>query len=318
MPQIFLVRWNGGLSPPGFEVLLQRRSGKVGWGHYDWCWPGGSLSRDEKAADETPFLPSSARLAIRQRAAVREFVEECGGDERYGRASSRSDLVNSAFLPQIAISSSSELPEVRLPRAAIPPSLADYCLDSATTPVAVGNLCFMHLLCPNKDRDFSSDSTWQPRALARYRGEVDEAWNAPGSGKKGAYGHVWVPFEYLLDNPEAPVEGSSRPLAGDYVRYGVRARGDEFRAGLRTLIARNAYFARSEVSHSPLREVALIPPAAEAVESETRVGRRGRGEGGGEVGGAGPVRGKEAGRRGGCDKEKGAAFSVADCLCYYF
>ena len=130
MPQLFLIRWNG--ATRSFEVLLQRRSGVIG-DPYKWCFPGGSLSSEEKRLDTTPGTSIELKNAIRQRAALREFVEECGGDENYREKGFSVPITLPGFADCVA--------EMSMTHAAIPPSMRGYCSNAGVCVCVSAYVC---------------------------------------------------------------------------------------------------------------------------------------------------------------------------------
>uniref|UniRef100_A0A0G4I2F0 Uncharacterized protein n=1 Tax=Chromera velia CCMP2878 TaxID=1169474 RepID=A0A0G4I2F0_9ALVE len=86
MPELFVCRFYRNR----WEVLLQRRSGKVDFG-WSWTVPGGSDDRveasfllNEEGTDLDSRLKEETKRKVALRACVREFIEEAGGGSAEG------------------------------------------------------------------------------------------------------------------------------------------------------------------------------------------------------------------------------------------
>jgi 8-oxo-dGTP pyrophosphatase MutT (NUDIX family) len=186
----------------GYEVLLQRR-GKHLREAFHWGIPGGGYDSPERyTLKQTSDV--SAKWKIGRRAALREFIEECGGGFH---PTIRRSRVSVGEIPEMQIRA------VTFENILLPPgSLNILDCEDLVTPFQVpygtsGRLTsvFLYVMRESTDSEFFTD--WIPRAIPRYRSEVDESYHKAGC----QYGHTWVSLESILNHPTHPVEGSSMP-----------------------------------------------------------------------------------------------------------
>jgi hypothetical protein len=96
--------------------------------------------------------------------------------------------------------------------------LIDNPLISATFTVIISEInvpttIVMYMLHPMEDVEFLGH--WLPRALPKWKSEIDEAYQKGGC----KHGYVWVEIEQLIRFPRHPVEASSTPLCGFLIDF---------------------------------------------------------------------------------------------------
>jgi len=181
-----------------YDALLQRRSGFVRSDKNVWGLPGGGLNKQERG-----LLRQGNEQRVNCAAALRETWEECGGGFPW----------HSCTLTL----------HRRRVCGSLPPGL---CMD---TLVPVSDHLFLYLLDEEgadgtpqggKSSDTSWAQLWCPRAMPRYRGEIDESY--------GTYGHAWVPLARLWEaeeDPQFPLMGWLRQQA-QRLQSGILAAAD--------------------------------------------------------------------------------------------
>ncbi len=170
----------------GWRVLVQKRSRYVRSAPDVWGLPGGRLNEAEERLSREG---ADGDVEARRMAAVREAFEECGGGTP--RACRGLYLGGRAATP-----------------CSLPPGIADHA-DPGNTLTSISRDIMLYVLA-NRGWDaalFGDDGRlqWKPRALRRYKGEIDE--NDPGS----VCGYAWIPVEHLWSSP-LPVPSSAAPL----------------------------------------------------------------------------------------------------------
>lgn len=209
MPGVFMLRLNAASSE--YEVLLQRRSGSVG-GSYTWCHPCGSSERADKAIiRDWSMLSTPAGIAYRIQAtwcaALSELAEEAGGgdgpspqrlnlhERKYGRATSWSWAqvaqhhglsTERVFLPpRVCCENSHRHGEVLFlgdPAMLRSPGNSDF-LFVINSAVGDGQWC----------------TDWVPRAIAPWRGEIEETYRFSSSPHPHIeHGYVWANLSLVL------------------------------------------------------------------------------------------------------------------------
>lgn len=187
----------------GYEVLFQRR-GRHLREAFHWGIPGGGFDSPERYALKQN-LESSMKWKIGKRAALREFIEECGGG--YHSVIERSH-VTVGGIPELGIN------PVTFKNVLFPPGLTNIVSDDSLVrsfAVPYGNAgkftsVFVYVLREETDSAFMNE--WIPRAIPHYRCEIDESY----SYSDCQYGYLWVNLETILANPLKPVESSSKPM----------------------------------------------------------------------------------------------------------
>ena len=154
----------------GWRVLVQKRSRYVRSAPDVWGLPGGRLNEAEERLSREG---ADGDVEARRMAAVREAFEECGGGTP--RACRGLYLGGRAATP-----------------CSLPPGIADHA-DPGNTLTSISRDIMLYVLA-NRGWDaalFGDDGRlqWKPRALRRYKGEIDE--NDPGS----VCGYAWIPVE---------------------------------------------------------------------------------------------------------------------------
>jgi 8-oxo-dGTP pyrophosphatase MutT (NUDIX family) len=187
----------------GYEALLQRR-GKHLREAYHWCIPGGGYDSVRFVLKNTTDF--EIKWKIGRRAALREFIEECGGGFHPTLPQSTHTV---GAIPEEQISA------VTFRKVLIPPGIVNIVdqeelVTSFSVPYGTaGKLTsvFCYLMREGGvDSEFLVD--WVPRAIPHYRAEVDEWYDKAGC----RYGYVWVSLDAILSDPTHPVPSSSMPL----------------------------------------------------------------------------------------------------------
>ena len=161
----------------GVEILLQRRHPGMKSNPSAYCPPCGTIEQGEAAARDNTAWPVEARLEALWTAALRETIEEAGGG---AGPSTFSNVALKHYPPGRPCS----FDRVCLPRPL---------LEGAGSTVFLGDPgrnaqgrfrggWFLYVLgCGFEDKEWSR--SWRPRALPRWRGELDEAYNHAGFDK---------------------------------------------------------------------------------------------------------------------------------------
>ena len=179
-------------------ALIHRRSRYIRY-PFHWGFPGGSIDTSEKLAlINFPHLKET----ILRRVALRECIEETGGG--FNSTSSPCSITMSGL-------ADCNLDNVLFNDICIPPGILRM-IDNESivrgVQVLNGNtMIFFYLLDPIIDMGFIN-SNWKPRALHRFRGEIDETYLKDGCH----FGYMRVDINRLLFHPHKPVEDSSMPL----------------------------------------------------------------------------------------------------------
>lgn len=205
MPELYVVRNRDGR----FELLLQRRSRKVGVFPDTWTVPGGGFSKAERVIAFSKQLPESIKWKARRCGALREFVEEAGGGFLFNE--SCTENASDVVFPEISAPGHDTVPATTFENITIPPSVRDCVTDEKLMHV-LNATQFLVYLSPAIDAEWCTQ--WHPRALPVHRWEIKEDYVLATDTAACVYGYVWADLERVLKNPEVPVEGSTAPLAG--------------------------------------------------------------------------------------------------------
>jgi 8-oxo-dGTP pyrophosphatase MutT (NUDIX family) len=201
MGHLLLVKPSG---KNGYEVLLQRR-GKHLREAYHWGIPGGGYDSPERYTLKNTS-DVSVKWKIGRRAALREFIEECGGGYH---PTLRRTRLTVGEIPELEIQSVT-FDNVILPPGSLHILDCEELVTSFQVPYGTSGRhtsVFLYVMRDNTDSEFLND--WVPRAIPRYRCEVDESYQKPGC----QYGYTWINLESILSNPtHPPVESSSMPM----------------------------------------------------------------------------------------------------------
>ena len=194
----FLVILEREQSESRITALIHRRSSYIRY-PYNWGFPGGSIDTPEKLAITN--FPQLKDFVLRK-VALREFIEETGGGYNSKSGPCRISI------PGLA---EANLVDTVYNDVFVPPGIIRIMNDeSIVRCVQVPNnntMIYFYLLDPNIDRDFMNNF-WKPRALHKFRGEIDETY--PKSGCH--FGYLRVDINRLLFHPKRPVEESGMPL----------------------------------------------------------------------------------------------------------
>jgi len=236
MPQIFILRvrpgWDGN-EPNKFEILLQRRSFSV-HEQYTWGLPGGRFESDERAACNNAKSAGDLDLSCRiaRRAALREVIEESadGSAPNAARHVIRLDAVPASNPPLAAM---------HYAKVLLPHGLRHFFEVDPSWSVQVGGSDFVYLLHPTKDMCYLTD--WRPRAMPKYRVEIDEAHQS-STLPTLHNGYIWVSFESFIQGATEngrPVRGSSVGCPSWLHKWGDQVNGDRLRMAAETLYQRH-------------------------------------------------------------------------------
>lgn len=186
----------------GYEVLLQRR-GRHLREAFHWGIPGGGYDSPERYALKQNISPSM-KWKIGKRAALREFIEECGGGYH---PILRREKATVGAIPELEIRS------ITFEKVLYPPGLGNMISDDSLVScfaVPYGSCgkftsVFLYVMRESTDSEFLKE--WTPRAIPHYRCEIDESY----CHSDCQYGYIWVNLHTLLNKPTKPVESSSQP-----------------------------------------------------------------------------------------------------------
>ena len=204
MPTIIIGR----VRASNFEILLQKR----GFGDREWCMPGGAYqtgTASEDALRKHPSCPRDTKDLVARRAAVREIIEEVGG----GSCGTSKGV--SVTLPEIRapFPGGATVPAESYAKIELPPGLLRMIDDPSCCrlmSMSRSRDVFVYLVHPQVEVCYTT--IWKPRGTLHWRGEMDETWNAKGTGRPGRFGYVWRPLELVGGSLDRPVPYSDKGM----------------------------------------------------------------------------------------------------------
>lgn len=221
MPAIIVAKVRGN----SFDVLLHKKRGD------GWTIPEAAYGADEIALRRHPQCPKFLKEQIALRAAVRTVIVAAGG----GTCGTGLGVAHELHEIEGPFPGSPRVASQRFMKVDLPPGLLrmidDPLPNCRVMSVSKNKDCFCYLIHPNREGRYAAD--WQPRALPQARGELDEAWNAPGTSKPGKYGYVWRPLDQLAGSMDRPVPSSNKAMVSSMHPYFA---GPELHAHLTDLL----------------------------------------------------------------------------------
>ena len=180
------------------SALIHRRSRHIRYPHR-WGFPGGSADKEERnIISNFSYLQEK----ILRRVAVREFIEETGGGSC---PNCSSQCIRLPAVPEC------NLREQVFEGVLVPPGVLRMLYDetvfrSLQIPGST-TMIYFYFLDPSIDYNYINNN-WKPRAMKRFRGEIDEDYSKPNC----FYGYTRVDLERLVSLPNQPYEFSQKPL----------------------------------------------------------------------------------------------------------
>ncbi len=202
MPDVVILRqkWTEDTSPY-FEVLLQKRSGKVNLERFRWAFPGGDLNREDidalRIATEVK-KDESLVLQILRRAALREVLQMCGNGNCDGTNAVPVSLREVKGLLEARRCDHVGKPTChsRLPKM----FREQFDCNARISRHIPRSHTFIYLLHPKLEEAYIRN--WEPDSHRMWNHLVDrEEFTATTSC-------IWVPLEDVFQHPERPVNES--------------------------------------------------------------------------------------------------------------